>query len=420
MGRTNRHVSPPKQAHPERESSRRVARAGVTTARRTDPETEFRRLRKDFPTLAKSTHFISHSLGAMPQGAFDRLHQFADMWVEKSIEAWWDWLPMVTQAGDEIGRIIGAPPGTVAMHQNVSTWMGIIASCLKYPPERNKVVYTDMNFPSVHYVWKEQERLGAKVEIVKSDDGISIDTGKFIKAIDDRTAAVVIELVLFRSGFIQDAKAICKAAHEKGAVAIIDAYQAVGTVPVDVVDMDCDFLTGGSVKWLCGGPGAGYCYVRKDFIPKMEPYLCGWFSHAQPFGFVFDRIDYRPDVMRFVGGTPSIPAIYSSGAGRKYALGLGVERIRAKSVRQTTKIIEMADELGLTVHSPRDPRQRGGMVCVDFPGAEEAHHELLKRRFLIDYRPRCGIRMSPHFYIVDSEIDAIMEEIARLKKKHES
>lgn len=375
------------------------------------------RLRKDFPTLAKATHFISHSLGAMPASARDRLKDFADAWTKKSIEAWWDWLPMVTQCGDEIGRIINAPAGTVAMHQNVSTWMGIIASCLRYTPQRNRIVYTDMNFPSVHYVWKEQERLGAAVDIVATDDGITIDTEKFVRAIDERTLAVVIELVLFRSGFIQDAKAICRAARAKGALVIIDAYQAVGTVPVDVLDIDCDFFTGGSVKWLCGGPGAAYCYVKKDLIAKMEPYLTGWFSHQSPFGFVFDRVRYRDDVMRFMGGTPSMPAIHSSAAGRKYILDIGVEAIRAKSVRQTTRLIEMADDLGLSVNSPRDPRRRGGMVCVDFPGAQEVHHELLKRRFLIDYRPRCGIRISPHFYTTDDELDSVMKEIARLRSK---
>jgi len=398
MGRSNRNVTaakPPKM----------------------DAEADLLKLRKRFPTLAKSTHLISHSLGAMPQAAADRLADFTRLWVDKSIEAWWDWLPLVSQAADEIGAIIGAPAGTVAIHQNVSTWMGIIASCMKFSPGRPRVVYTDMNFPSVHYVWKEQERLGAKVEIVKTGDGISIDTEKFIRAIDDRTAAVVIELVLFRSGFIQDAKAICKAAHDRGAIAIIDAYQAVGTVPVDVLDIDCDFLTGGSVKWLCGGPGAAYGYVRKDHIPRMEPYLCGWFSHDKPFGFEFDRIRYRDDVMRFMGGTPSIPAIYASAAGRAIVREIGVDRIRAKSRRQTAKLVAMADDLGLRVNSPRDPERRGGMVCLDFDGAEAAHHELLKRRFLIDYRPRCGIRISPHFYTTDDELDAVVKEIARLRNK---
>jgi kynureninase len=389
----------------------------LATKRKPAADAAFLKLRRDFPTLAHSTHLISHSLGAVPRAASERLQAFHEKWERESIEAWHDWLPMVTQCGDEIGRIIGAPPGTVVMHQNVSAWMGIIASCLDFTPRRNRVVYTTMNFPSVHYVWKEHERLGAKVDLVPSPDGIRIETGDFVKAIDDRTAAVVIELVLFRSGFIQEAKEIVRAAHAKGAVAVVDAYQAVGTVPVDVVDMDCDFFTGGSVKWLCGGPGAAYLYVKKGLIAKYEPRLCGWFSHVSPFGFEMDRIRYRDDIMRYLGGTPSVPALYSSAAGREYVLKLGVDRIRAKSLRLTTMMIALADEMGLKVNTPRDPSRRGGMVCVDFPGSEAVHLELLRRRFLIDWRPKCGIRISPHFYTTDDEIEAIFKEIGRLRRK---
>jgi len=388
----------------------------ITTKKKTDPEAELLKLRKEFPTLSKKTHLISHSLGAVPRQARERITAFYETWERDSIEAWHDWLPMVTQCGDQVGRIINAPSGTVVMMTNVSQTMGIIASCLDFTPKRSRVVYTTMNFPSVHYVWKEHERLGAKVELVASPDGIRVETQDFIDAIDDRTAAVVIELVLFRSGFIQDAKAIVKAAHAKGAVAIIDAYQAVGTVPVDVQAIDCDFFTGGSVKWLCGGPGGGYLYVKKQNIPTYEPRLCGWFSHVAPFGFVMDRIQYREDVMRYMGGTPSIPAIYSSSAGREMVATIGVDRIRAKSKRQIAQTVAIADEMGLKVNTPRDPERRGGMICVDFPDSERVHLELLKRHFLIDWRPKCGIRISPHFYTTDDELEAVFKEIARLRK----
>ena len=374
-------------------------------------------LRRRFPTLSKKTHFISHSLGAMPREAADALKEFTDRWTAESIEAWHEWLPMVGKAGDEIGAIIGAPSGTVTMHQNVSTWMGIIASCLDFPPERNRVLSTDMNFPSVHYVWKEHERLGAKLDLVRSDDRITIDTQKFIDALDGRTAAVIIELVLFRSGYLQDAKAIIRAAHEKGAVAVIDAYQAVGTVPVDVVDLDADFLTGGSVKWLCGGPGAAYCYIRKDLVAKYEPRLCGWFSHEAPFAFELDRIRYRKDAMRYMGGTPSVPALYSSAPGRKIVREIGVDRIRAKSKRQIALLVELAGDQGLKINTPRDPERRGGMICVDFPGSERVHDQLLRRGYLVDWRPGSGIRLSPHFYTSDGEIESIMDEIRKLRPK---
>ena len=374
-------------------------------------------IRKRFPTLSKKTHFISHSLGAMPREAVDALREFTDRWTRESIEAWHEWLPMVSKAGDEIGSLIGAPPGTVTMHQNVSTWMGIIASCLDFTGPRNRVLSTDMNFPSVHYVWKEHERIGAKLDLVKSDDRITIDPQKFIEAIDETTAIVVIELVLFRSGYLQDAKAIIKAAHDKGALAVVDAYQAGGTVPVDVVDMGADFFTGGSVKWLCGGPGAAYCYIRRDLIGKFEPRLCGWFSHDAPFAFELDRIRYRNDAMRYMGGTPSVPALYSSAPGREIVRQLGVERIRAKSKRQVALAVELARAQGLKVNTPLDPDRRGGMVCVDFPGSERVHDQLLRRGFLVDWRPGSGIRLSSHFYTTDDEIRSIFEEIRKLRPK---
>jgi kynureninase len=374
-------------------------------------------LRKRFPTLAKKTHFISHSLGAMPREAVDAMRDFTDRWTRDSIEAWHEWLPKVPQAGDEIGAIIGAPPGTVTMHQNVSTWMGIIASCLDFPAERNRILSTDMNFPSVHYVLKEHERVGARLDLVKSDDRITIDTQKFINAIDARTRLVVIELVLFRSGYLQDAKAIIRAAHDRGALTVVDAYQAVGTVPVDVVDLDADFFTGGSVKWLCGGPGAAYCYIRRDLIPRMEPRLCGWFSHPEPFAFELDRIRYRDDAMRFMGGTPSVPALYSSAPGRAIVREIGVDAIRTQSRRQVKLAIGLADEQGLKVNTPRDPDRRGGMVCVDFPGSQRVHDQLLRRGFLVDWRPGSGIRLSPHFYTTDDEIKSIMDEIRTLRPK---
>lgn len=372
------------------------------------------RCRRDFPTLRESVHLISHSLGAMPAAAFERLRAFGEKWRDDSIEAWHDWLPLVVETGDQIGAILGAPRGTVVMHQNVSSLMAIVLSCFDYRSERRRLVSTDMNFPSVHYVLREQERLGAELVVVPSRDRITVETDDVIRAIDERTLAVVVELVLFRSGYIQDARAIARAAHEKGALVIIDAYQAVGAIPVDVREIDCDFLMGGSVKWLCGGPGAAYLYVKRSRIPEFQPRDCGWFSHKEPFAFVLDRIDYRDDVMRYMGGTPAVPALYASAAGREYVRKLGVPAIRKKALRQTARLVELADERGFKVNTPREPTRRGNMVCVDFDGAERVHHELLKRRFLIDYRPGSGIRMSPHFYTRDDELDALFREVDKL------
>lgn len=383
--------------------------------------------REEFPILAKKTYLINNSLGAMPRGVYGALKEYADTWAEDGVEAWHDWLPMVTATGDLVGKIVNAPSGTVMMHQNVSTLSAIIATALDFTGARNKVVYDELNFPSVHYVWKEQERRGAKVELVKSDDGLTVPTERLLAAIDEKTVVVPVSLVQFRSAAIQDAKAIVEKAHKVGAIVVLDTYQGVGTVPVDVQALDVDFLVGGSVKWLCGGAGAAYLYANPGRTKALEPAATGWFSHAAPFAFEMGRIRYAPDVHRFMGGSPSVPALYSARSGYEIIAKVGVPAIREKSKRQTKRLLEKALEMGLEVNSPRDAEIRGGTVVVDFPGAEAACAELVARKFVVDYRKpstsvlgtplKGGIRISPHFYNSDDECDAALAEIAEIRKK---
>lgn len=385
------------------------------------------RWREEFPILAKKTYLINNSLGAMPRGVRAALKEYADVWEEKGVEAWHDWLPLVTATGDKIGAIVNAPKGTVMMHQNVSTLSAIVASALDFTPARNKVVYDELNFPSVHYVWKEQERRGAKVELVKSDDGLTVPLERLLAAIDEKTVAVPISLVQFRSAAIQDAKAVVEKAHRVGAIVVLDAYQGTGTVPIDVQALDVDFLVGGSVKWLCGGAGAAYLYANPERTKKMEPAATGWFSHEKPFAFEMGRIRYAPDVHRFMGGSPSVPALYAARTGYEIVAQVGVGAIREKSKRQTKRLLERALEMGLEVNSPRDGEQRGGTVVVDFPGSEAACAELVRRKFVVDHRKpstsvlgtplKGGVRISPHFYNTDEECDAVLAEIADLRKK---
>lgn len=375
--------------------------------------------RKEFPILKTSTYLVSHSLGAMPRQAYAKLKEYADIWSTQGIDAWDEtWFPLLLETGDRIGSILGAGPGQVIMHQNVSTLMAILISCLDITPKRNKVVYTDMNFPTVHYNWLvQQQARGIKVDLVRSPDGISVPTDDFVRRIDDSTVAVVIDHVLFRSSALQDAQTLIRAAHRKGALAIMDVYQAAGTVPMDVKKLDVDFLVGGSVKWLCGGPGACYLYVKKDLIKKFKPKITGWLSHKSPFSFDMERMDYADTITRYLGGTPSVPALYAAQAGHRIIQDITVPRIREKSIRQTSLLIRLAQEQGLKINTPLDPTRRGGTVCVDFPGAEAASHELLRRRFMMDYRPHCGIRISPHFYTEDAELHAIIDEIKKLRRK---
>jgi kynureninase len=369
--------------------------------------------RHQFPILDRTIYLISHSLGAMPGKTYDRLHQYADTWATRGIRAWEEgWWEMPIAVGDKIARIIGAQPGTVAMHQNVSVCQSIIISCFDLTGKRNKIVYEALNFPSVMYVYEAHARAaGARVVEVPSDDGITIDTERMIDAIDEETLLVPISHVIFRTAYIQDVKAIVEKAHRVGALVVLDAYQSSGTVPFSVEDLDVDFCTGGSVKWLCGGPGAGYLYVRSELQTKLAPKVTGWMAHRAPFAFEPGEIDYADDVHRFLHGSPAIPALYAAESGYDLINEIGVERIREKSIRQTTRLIELADAEGWRVNSPRDSARRGGSVIIDTPHAAAVVKELSARDILVDYRPGAGIRVGPHFYNKDEEIEQFVAEV---------
>lgn len=371
--------------------------------------------RDEFPILATSTYLVSNSLGAMPRGTYDALHEYADRWATEGVVAWNAWLPLVREVGDMLARIIGAPPGSVMMGQNVTNLVAQVASCFDLSGPRNKVVLTDVEFPTVRYFWDGQRALGAEIVEVASEDGLTIPLDRLLAAIDDRTALVVVSHVVFRSSALLDVAAVIGRAHDVGALVLLDSYQATGSVPYDVTALDADMVVGGSVKWLCGGPGAGYLYVRPDLAERLQPRTAGWFSHARPFGFEPPPIEYGSGVERFMGGTPAVPALYTAREGYRYALAIGTERIREKSQRQTQAIVERALALGLTVNSPARAEERGGHVSVDFPGSESVSKELIARRIIIDYRPGAGIRIAPHWYTMDEECARVLDVIAELR-----
>ncbi|MFN0088326.1 MAG: aminotransferase class V-fold PLP-dependent enzyme [Blastocatellia bacterium] len=369
--------------------------------------------RKQFPIVEKSIYLINHSLGAMPARAAERMAEYAEVWATRGIRAWAEgWWEMPITTGDKIARIIGAEPGSVAMHQNVSVCQSVILSCFDLAGKRNKIVYEAMNFPSVMYVYEAHARAaGAEIVVVPSEDGVTIDTQRMVDAIDDRTLLVPISHVLFKSAYIQDVKPIVEKAHRVGALVVLDIYQSAGTVPFSVRELDVDFATGGSVKWLCGGPGAGYLYVRPELRAALRPKVTGWMAHRSPFAFEPGEIDYADDIRRFLHGSPAIPALYAAESGYEIVHEVGVERIREKSMRQTARLIELADAQGWKVHSPRDPARRGGSVILDVPHAGEVVRELAQRDVLVDYRPGAGVRIGPHFFNTDAELDAVVAEI---------
>jgi kynureninase len=368
--------------------------------------------RKEFPILEHTTYLISHSLGAMPRCAADQLQQYAATWASRGIRAWEEgWWEMPVTVGDLIGTIIGAGPGQVVMHQNVSICQWMVTSCFDWNGPRNKLVTDGLNFPSNDYVYYGLERQGARVCRVASPDGMTLPLELMLAAIDEQTQLVSVSHVAFRSSYVQDLAAITRRAHEVGALVIADLYQSAGILPLDVRALGVDFATGGSVKWLCGGPGAGYLYVRADLLPKLQPAATGWMAHRDPFEFEPGPIDFATDAFRFLNGTPNIPALYAARSGYEIINRIGVEAIRAKSVRQTERLIELADEAGFPVRSCRDPRARGGVVVVDVPNGREVARELARREVLVDYRPNAGIRIAPHFYTSDDELERVIAEI---------
>ena len=372
--------------------------------------------RSEFPILDKTVYLISHSLGAMPRRTYDRLREYADIWASRGVRAWAEgWWNMPVSIGDELAKIIGADPGTVVMHQNVSICQSLILSALEPTPQRNKIVYSELNFPSVMYVYEAHARDGKlRIEIVKSDDGITVPLQRMLDAIDESTLLVPFSHVLFKSAFLQDAKAIIDRAHAVGALVVLDTYQSAGTVPFSVKELNADFATGGSVKWLCGGPGAGYLYVRPDLQQELQPKTTGWMAHESPFAFDTE-LHYANNITRFLHGSPAIPALYAAMSGYEIINQIGVNRIREKSVRQTEYLIKLAEEAGFEVTSPKNSAERAGTVTVAHESAASIAKELIRREFVIDYRPGAGVRISPHFYTTDNELELVVEEMKKIR-----
>ncbi len=367
--------------------------------------------RGEFPILSRTTYMISHSLGAMPRRAARRLAEFADTWETRGVRAWEEgWWEMPVTIGNLVGSIIGAGEGEVSMQPNVSVCQWIVASCFSWSGRRNKLVTDSLNFPSNQYVHHGLERQGARCITVEGPLDESLD------AIDEETLLVSVSHVAFRNSYLQDLGAIVKRAHEAGALVVADLYQSAGTLPLDVRELGVDFATGGSVKWLCAGPGTAYLYVRAGLRAELQPAATGWVAHEDPFAFESGPIRYAADGFRFLNGTPNIPALYSARSGLEIIREIGVGAIHEKSVRQTTRLIELAREAGLRVDTPLDSARRGGVVTIDIPSGMEITRELERQEILVDYRPGAGIRISPHFYTADEEVDRTMAEIVRLRR----
>ena len=373
------------------------------------------RWRDEFPILDTCTYLVSHSLGAMPRRTAASLQAYAETWASRGVQAWHEgWWEMGRTVGDLLVPILGVEPGTVSMHQNVTVAMAIIASCFSFDDRRRRIVMSDQEFPSNMYLFDGFRRYGAEVVYVAATDRIEPDLEPLLDAIDERTLLVPLSVVLFRSACIQDAAAVIEKAHRVGAHVILDVYQAAGTIPLDIGGLGADFAVGGSVKWLCGGPGAGYLYVRPDLAARLQPALIGWAAHVAPFDFASGPARLAAPPERFQSGTPNIPALYAARSGYEIVGEIGVETIRSRSLGLTRRLIDRAQAAGWCLNTPLEDHRRGGAVILDVPNGKAIAEALIQTGVIVDYRPDAGIRMSPHFYNTEAEIDRALDLLQEL------
>ena len=372
--------------------------------------------RDEFPILSRCNYLISNSLGAMPRGVYDSLHYYADTWAEQGVSAWGTgWFELPQTVGNKIAPLMGATPNTVLVHQNASIANSILFGGMDFSDSaRDKVVITELDFPSDVYVLRRWLPAHMRIHMVKSHGGISIDTDELLDAIDERTRLVSLSHVLFRSAYIMPAKEIVEKAHRVGAQVVFNGYHSVGVIPVEVEKWDVDYYLGGVLKWLCGGPGGVFMYVRPDLLPTLNPKVTGWFAHQNPFSFDVQHLEMRDDSYRMMNGTPGIASLHAIQPGVEIMAEIGVAAIREKSMRQTALVIALADELGYEVVSPRDASVRAGTVTVNPPHAYEVSCEMLARNIKIDFRPKAGIRIAPHFYNRNSEVRQALATIAEI------
>lgn len=372
--------------------------------------------RADYPVLARKTYLASHTLGAMHRATPQRLAEFTGLWAEQGVVAWETWAPQVERVADLVGSLVGAPAGTTVMRQNVADLLGDLVSCLDWRGRRNRVVTSSLEWPGSLHTWSQIDRLGGEAVVVPGEpDGITLGVQRLVDAIDERTLLVECSHVLFRTSTVVDLRPIVEKAHSVGALAVVDGYQAAGTLPVDVVDLGVDVYLGGSVKYLSGGPGNGWMYAAPHVSEVLAPVTSGWFGQTAPFDFD-PQVSPAPGIRRFAGGTPGVPAAYAAEPAYAALADIGMTRVRERSVSMTQPLLEAALERGFTVRSPHDPEQRGGHVTIDPGDSQRVHDALIARGIVIDHRPGVGLRVSPHFYNTLDEalgaLDAMSEVLA--------
>jgi kynureninase len=372
--------------------------------------------RDEFPVLARKAYLISASLGPVSERSRACLDAYLDAWATKGApdHVWFeDIFPRMRGLKETFARLAGCRAEELAITTNISIALSTIASALDLS-ERRKVIMSELDFPTDGHVWLAQRRRGLEIEWLRSPDGLTIPLEEYDRAIDERTAVVMVNRVLYRSSAVVDAKEVCRIARERGALSFLDDYHGVGILPLDLHDIGCDLYTAGVLKWLCGGPGLAFLYVRRDLIPTLEPAVTGWFATAEPFSFDAQHLEYHPTARRFEHGTPPAPVFFIAQGGLDVIGEVTPERIRARQGELTDRVIARADELGLPIRTPRERHARGGVVNVGVgPEAGAICHALLDRDVCTDFRGD-GLRISPHFFNTEADVDRCFEELRTL------
>ncbi len=371
--------------------------------------------RDEFEVLRHKTYLISASLGPVGDRSRAYLDTYLRAWAEKGApdEVWFDDIfPAMARLKRSFAALSGSEPDEVALTTNISIALSTVASCLDLAGTRNRVLLSELDFPTDGQVWSAwAARTGAEVVWLRSPDGSTLPIEVFDEAIDERTALVMVNRVLYRSSAIVDARAVCDLARARGALSFVDDYHGLGVVPLDLHDLGCDLYVAGTLKWLCGGPGCVFLYARRELLPRLEPSVTGWFAMADPFSFDLEHVRYHPTARRLEHGTPPAPVFFIAQGGIDVIAEVGVEAIRARQAELQDRVIDHADRLGLEVRTPREPSRRGGVVNVRVGSkAGEICRALLAHDVCTDHRGD-GLRISPHFFNTEDDVDRCFDEL---------
>jgi selenocysteine lyase/cysteine desulfurase len=353
------------------------------------------------------------SLGQLSRRSMQAMNRFMELWLSYGASAWYElWLGEMAAARARFARIINAQPHEVAILPNVGVALSVIASSLDYRV-RPEVVVTDMDFPTIPYQWMARQREGARLRLLRSSDRVSVPLDAFAQAIGPQTAAVATTHVFFTSGWIQDVAAISRLAHEQGALAIVDGYQAAGQLPVDVKAANVDVYLSGGLKWLLGGPGIVFMYVREELIPQLHPTTTGWFAAKNMFHFDPQRFEMAEDARRFEPGTPATAAVYAANAGMSIVEEIGPDAIRQRTRELDDDLIQRLRAAGLEPRIPQDPARHAGIIMLPVDDPPAIVKGLKERHIIIDYRPG-ALRLSPYFYNTPEENQILVDGILEL------